>query len=136
MKIEFEGRVYDYDLDDLDVEQAMKIEKHVGGTLLDWEQGLEKVSAPCFQALGWLVLHSGDLDVPIDGLNFKVMKLARVWIEAMERERAAAAQDEPDPTTPAGASTPGTPGSTRSATGPPGSRAPSHASRTGSGPTG
>ena len=140
MKIEFEGRVYDFDLDELDVEQALRIEKHIkaaglGETLLEWEQGLEKASAPCFQALGWLILRGGDLSVRIGDVNFKVMKLARVWGEAAERERAAA-QEEPDPTTPAGSSTPGTPASTPSPTGQNGSAARAPASTTASGPTG
>ena len=135
MKIEYEGRVYDYDLDDLDVEQSLKIEKHIGGTMLDWEQGLAKASVACFQALGWMILHGGDLSVPISSVNFKVMKLATAWAEAQAAE-AAAAEDEPDPTTPGGSSTPGTPGSTLSPTGLPGSPGPLPPSSTGSGPTG
>ena len=135
MKIEYEGRVYDYDLDDLDVKQAMKIEQHVGGTLLDWQNGLANASTLCVQALGWVLLHDGDLTIPIDSVNFKPVKLARAWGEAAERE-AAAAEGEPDPTTPAGGSTPGTPASTPSPTGQPGSPGPPAASTTVSGPTG
>lgn len=135
MKIEYEGQVYDYDLDDLDVEQALRIEKHIGGTLLDWQNGLGTASTPAVQALGWIILHDADLSMPISSVNFKPVKLARAYGEAAERE-AAEAEGEADPTTLAGSSTPATPGSTPSATGLPGLPRAAPASSTAPGPTG
>lgn len=145
MKIEYEGVVYDFDFDDITVKQAIKIEKHTGGmTLEEWGKALspeqEEGEPPrppdliALQALGWLILHGGQ-DIPIDDCDFKLVKFSEAFAEAAERE-GAAAQGDPDPTTPAGASTPPMPGSILSATGQPGSPGPDHVSRTGSGLTG
>jgi hypothetical protein len=94
--ITFEGRQYPFDLDELTVKQALKIEKHIGGTLLDWEDGLSKASAPCLQALGWLIFTGGDSS-PIADVEFKIMKLAGAFADAAKAEAEAAAA-EPDPT--------------------------------------
>ena len=140
MKIEYEGVVYDFDFDDITVKQAIKIEKHTGMTLQEWGRALfpeEEGNATdliAMQALGWLVLYGGR-DIPVDDCDFKIMKLIEAFAQAAERE-GAAAQEEPDPTTPAGSNTPGTPASTPSPTGPPASTGPAPASFTASGPTG
>ena len=96
MIITFEGRDYPFDLDDLTVKQAVKIEKHIGGTLLDWEEGLNRASAPCLQALGWLIFTGGDSS-PIADVEFKIMKLAGAFADAAAAEAAEKAA-EADPT--------------------------------------
>lgn len=98
MIIEYEGQQYPYDPDDLDVEQALKIEKHIDGPMLEYERGLAVGRAKCLQALGWLILHRGDLDFPIAGVNFKFKKLSDAFFEASEKEAAALAEAEPGPT--------------------------------------
>lgn len=100
MKITYEGAVYDLDMDEIDVKQAQKIEKHIGGTLTEWEEGMARASTPCLQALGWLIFHGGD-STPIADVNFKVMKLGKAVAEAQEAEAAAG-----DPTA-AGSPAPG-----------------------------
>jgi hypothetical protein len=100
MKITYEGAVYDLDLDEITVRQGQAIEKHTGGTLGDWEEGLGKASADCLQALGWLIFTGGDLKQPIGETDFKLLKLAKALGEAQEAE-------SPDPT--GAASPPGAP---------------------------
>ena len=139
MKIEYEGAVYDFDFDDITVRQAIKIEKHTGMTLAEWGKALSPeeegkgADLIAMQALGWLVLHGGD--IPVGDCDFKIVKLAEAFAKAAAEEEAATA-DEPDPTTPAGVNTPATPGSTPPPTAPPASPSPPPASPTGSGQTG
>ena len=87
MKIEYEGEQYDLDMDSIDVKQAIKIEKHIGGTLSDWETGLGQASTPCLQALGWLIFTGGD-STPIDEVNFKIMVLSKALAAADAKEAA------------------------------------------------
>jgi hypothetical protein len=102
--IDYEGRQYPFDMDDMDIKQALKIEKHIGGTMGDFTDGLiESVRADCYQALGWLIFHGGD-QTPIADVNFKFGKLSRAFGEAAEKEAKAeaaakeAAGEPPDPT--------------------------------------
>jgi hypothetical protein len=94
--ITFEGRQYPFDLDDLTVKQALKIEKHIGGTLLDWENGLNQASGLALQALGWLIFTGGD-STPIADVEFKIMKLAAAFADAAAAQ-ATEAEAEMDPT--------------------------------------
>ncbi len=101
MIIEYEGSSYEFDLDDLDIEQALKVEKHVGGPMLEFEQGMVTGSAKCVQVLGWLILHGGDLDTPIASVNFKYGKLMKAFTAAGAKEaaeQAAKTAARPDPT--------------------------------------
>ena len=100
MIITYEGKAYDFDLDDLDIDQAIKIEKHIDGPMLEWEQGMATGRALCVQVLGWLILHGGDLDVPIASVKFKYSKLMTAFMEASTAEAAkeGAKEGTPDPT--------------------------------------
>ena len=102
MRIEYEGESYDFDLDDLTVKQALKIEKHIGGPMMDFEKGMITGSAVCYQAMGWLIFHHGD-STPIADVDFKFGKLAKGFEAAMAAEREAQAAG-PDPTAAAAAS--------------------------------
>jgi hypothetical protein len=97
LKITYEGTVYDFDLDDLSVKQAQKIEKHIGGTLADWEAGLGRASADCLQAVAWLIFTGGD-KTPIADVDFKIMKLAKAMDEAQAVEEAERMPGDTGPT--------------------------------------
>lgn len=113
MIVEYEGRAYDYDEDALDIDQAVKIEKHIGGPMLEWEQGMQTGRAECVRVLGWLIMHGGDPAVPIASVNFKYGKLMKAFSAAAEKQAAAQAEAEtgagaangaaPDPTAAASA---------------------------------
>jgi hypothetical protein len=98
--ITYEGKSYEFDMDDLDVFQALKIEKHIDGPMIEWEKGMLTGRALCVQVLGWLILHGGDLDMPIASVNFKYSKLATAFTEAAQKEAEAEAAKaaSPDPT--------------------------------------
>lgn len=104
MIIDYEGREYPFDMDDLTVKQALKIEKHIGGMMGDFIDGLlEKTRADCYQALGWLIFHGGD-STPIADVDFKFGRLSRAFTAAAAKEADAekaakeAAGEPPDPT--------------------------------------
>jgi len=85
MKVEYDGRVYDYDYEEVLVSQALKIEEHVGGTLADYEQGLINGRTVCFQAMGWLLFHDGDVKQQIGSIpDFPVVKLAAAYLKARQ----------------------------------------------------
>ena len=98
MIIEYEGSSYEFDLADMTVKQALKIEKHLGAPLVEFEKGMLTGQLAACQAFGWLILHGGDLDVPIDGVDFKLAKLMNAFEDAARREAGAAQEAEPDPT--------------------------------------
>jgi alpha/beta superfamily hydrolase len=102
--IDYEGQQYPFDMDDMDIRQALKIEKHIGGTMGDFTEGLtDTIRADCYQALGWLIFHAGD-STPIETVNFKFGKLSKAFAAAAAKEAAeeaaakAAAGELPDPT--------------------------------------
>ncbi len=97
MLIEYEGRTYDFDLDDLTVKQALKIEKHIGGPMIEFEKGMATGSAACYQVLGWLIFHGGD-QTPIGEVDFKFGKLAKAFEAAAAAEAEAAKAAPLDPT--------------------------------------
>jgi hypothetical protein len=90
--IEYEGKTYDVDLDDFDVNQALKIEKHIDGPMLDWELGMATGRVICVQVLAWVILHGGDLEVPIESVNFKYGKFMKAFRAALAAEEKAEAE--------------------------------------------
>jgi hypothetical protein len=101
--IEYEGSTYDFDLDDLTVKQALKIEKHIGGPMIEFEKGMATGSAVCYQVLGWLIFHGGD-STPIADVDFKFGKLAKAFEVAAAADAAAeAAKAEAEGPGPTGA---------------------------------
>lgn len=102
MIIEYEGQQYQFDFDDVGVQQGIAIEKHTGLSFAEWGAILEKGgSLIALQALGWLILEGGDLSKPIAECNFKMGRLGTAMTRAITAAAAAdAARDEslPGPT--------------------------------------
>jgi hypothetical protein len=97
--ITYEGTSYEFDLDDLTLKQAIKIEQHMDGPLEAFEKGIATGNLAAYQALGWLILHGGDMSTVIADVDFKIAKLSKAFEAAAKAEaEAAKAQAEPDPT--------------------------------------
>lgn len=98
IKLEHDGKSWSYDDETLDVLQAIVIEEHIKGTLVDFDKGLGEHRAVCYQALGWLVFHDGNPKVPIGEVNFPVAKLSTAWLQArlavIEEMKAALSEAE------------------------------------------
>jgi hypothetical protein len=116
MKIDFDGRTWQLDLDDIDLKQGIQVQAHTGLTLRKWEAALTDDDNPRFlesyQALYWVMLaQNGEPQPPeIGEVNFKVIRFFEAVITAFEaaiKDAAASAGDEkPDPTLPPAASAP------------------------------
>ena len=92
MIIEYEGQLYPYDLDDVTVKQALKIEKFMGCSLTEWGKKLQAGDLRARQAVGWLILHQGG-DTPIEDTDFKMAKLSEAIEKAYAAEEAKQQQD-------------------------------------------
>ncbi len=96
MKIQFEDREYDLDLDEIDVAQAKVIKIHRGLTLKGLSDGLNELDADALAAAYWLMcVQSGLTGVNIDQVNFKIIRFAEAIAKAAEAAEAASVEDTP-----------------------------------------
>lgn len=87
MLVQYEGNDYDFDLEEITVQQAKVIKERCGLTLGGLETGLSEGDADALRALYWLMLqNSGDNITSIDAVNFKIVKFAKALNDAQEKE--------------------------------------------------
>lgn len=98
MIIKYDGADYPFEMDDVAIKQAIKIEKFMGCSFEEWGKKLQAGELTARQALGWLILHGGDLSVPIEDTDFKMVALGNALNEAFTAEAAKTAEAEPVPT--------------------------------------
>ena len=94
MKIDYAGRVWDFDLLDMSVAQCETVEKYVGKGMGEWANQLLAGSIRSVTALWWAIrAQAGENPGPIgepDG-DFRPLRLMIAFAEAQEAEEAAAA---------------------------------------------
>lgn len=95
MIINYDGRDYPFDFDDVTVKQGVKIEKFMGCSFEEWGTKLQAGDLRARQALGWVILHGGDLTVPIEDTDFKMAALGKAMADAFEAEKPAEAEPVP-----------------------------------------
>lgn len=114
MKIDFDGRLWDFDVEDIPVGHCEAVEKYVPSRGMgDWYNQLDAGHTKAVIALWWVIRkRAGEVTGPISqpGDDFRPLKLlsafnkalqAEVEARAAEEEAAAqAAEEEPDPTAP------------------------------------
>ena len=98
MIIKYDGADYPFEMDDVAIKQAIKIEKFMGCSFEEWGKKLQAGDLTARQALGWLILHQGDLSVPIEDTDFKMVALGNALNEAFAAEAAKTAEAGPVPT--------------------------------------
>lgn len=105
--IEYEGQRYPFDYASITVKQAIKIEKFTGLSFGEWGKAVAGGgNLAAVQAIGWLVLHGGDLNVPVEDCDFKLAAFGEALSAAVAAEEAAeAAAEEAGPRPTAGTST-------------------------------
>ena len=87
--IDYDGRQYQFSLDDVTIRQAMAIEKFMGCPFAEWGKRLQAGGdLAAKQALGWLVLHP-DGGVPIEDTDFKIGPFGDAIADAFAAEEAA-----------------------------------------------
>ena len=110
MKIDFEGRVWQLEMDEVTVKQGEKIQAYTGLTPSGWYKTITGTDEPgwlkSMQCLYWLLrAQNGEPDVPISELDFAPLKLLAAFGTAAGEDAAAAAKEqetaEADPTRPA-----------------------------------
>lgn len=99
MIIRYDGGEYPFDMDDVTVKQALKIEKFMGCSFTEWGKLLQKGGdLRARQALGWLILHPDGLNkaglpVPVEDTDFKMARMGEALDEAFAAEEAKQKQD-------------------------------------------
>jgi hypothetical protein len=89
MLIKYEQKIYDFNMDEISVRQLKTIFTHLDGlTLGALEQGIPQGDPNALVALYWLMLENNDEHVPIDQVDFKVIKFFKAFREAADEEQA------------------------------------------------
>lgn len=141
MKIEFEGREWEFDSEEITLQQAMTIQLHTGMSIGEWEDSLDlpeddqgNVQNPgpewlkSLQCVYWLMKAQAGEKTPIADADFVLSKFLRAWAAGAQAEldrrkaekeaEAAAADPTLPPSLPAGPPSP-EPGSPTATTPPP-----------------
>jgi hypothetical protein len=90
VNINYEGKDYGLDLDDVDISQATTIYRKFNLTLLGLEVGLREGNPDALRAIYWLMLSQDGQRVNIDNVIFKIVKFANALQAANEAETLAA----------------------------------------------
>jgi hypothetical protein len=103
VKIEFEGRTREVDVDELSLTQAVVITGRMAGSLKEWEKSLEDPDSPgwldAMRCLYWLMVQQDGEQAAIGDVDFPVLKYAQAVADAIERESAPPPDETPeDPT--------------------------------------
>lgn len=96
MKVEFEGRTWEYDEDRVSVQQAIAFHFAYGFNILDWQLAIEKLDPRALQCCYWLMLQQAGVVGPLKDCDFAVVEFAAAYRAAQDAE--AAEEPEPDPT--------------------------------------
>jgi hypothetical protein len=94
MKIVYDGKTLDFDLEEITVSQATVLKRKLGLTLLALDKGLIEGDPDALRAVYWLIQEQSGNKVDIDLVDFKIVKLANAIQEAVEAEAALAEEDE------------------------------------------
>lgn len=89
MLVHYEGKDYEFDIDDLDIVQATMLQRKYKLNLLSLQRGLLEGEPDALRAVYWLMLMQNGQRVNIDNVQFKIVKFANAIQEAVERENAA-----------------------------------------------
>jgi hypothetical protein len=99
VKIEFEGRTWEFDEDEVTVKQAMVLHLTYKMTLKDWIEGLGQVDQRALHFTYWLMLQQNGVVKPIADCDPKVIAFGVAFAEARQAD-SAEPEPEPDPTSP------------------------------------
>lgn len=94
MIIEYEGKSFDLDIEELEVDEARVIKRYAGMTLKGFEEGLAEGDPDALTCLYWLILRQNGEEHNIERIKFKPVKLARAVSVAQEAEAAKAKAEE------------------------------------------
>lgn len=90
MKVEFDGKEYNLDVDELDIVEATYIKVKTGLNLLPWQAALEECDPDALKGLYWLMMKQNGVACDFERVNFKV----GAFIAAFQKAQEAEAQPE------------------------------------------
>ena len=107
MKVDFQGRTWQLETADVDMEQGLAVTGYTGLTLVAWEKSLLDPDSMAWlksmRCLYWLMLAQNGESVQLATANFAPLTLWSAFAEAAAAEaEASGAAAEADPTRPAG----------------------------------
>ena len=94
MVIEYEGKTYTVDPDEILLDEAMFIKVKFNFTLRAWQTALEESDPSALLALYWLMMKQNGTRVDPDRVNFKVVKFIEAFDQA-QRAEAETAEETP-----------------------------------------
>lgn len=94
MIVNYEGEDYDFDFDEITVQQAKTIKRECGLTLKGLEDGLSEGDADCLRALFWLMMVNSGIKSDINTVDFKIVKFSKALQDASEKERKVEEEKE------------------------------------------
>lgn len=97
MKIVFEGREWELDLEAITLKQGVAMHLAYGYTLDAWLEAVGETDPRALQCLWWLMLQQDGQVIAIKDADCAIVKLAAAFADAQEEEEAPA---EPGPTSP------------------------------------
>jgi hypothetical protein len=89
VKINFEGRDWDFDETQITVKQGIVIHLAHGMTIAEFSAGLPALDARSLQAAYWLMKQQNGVVLPIKDCDFRAVPFAEAYGEAYAAEKAA-----------------------------------------------
>jgi hypothetical protein len=86
MIVEYDGKKYEFDMDEITVQQAKIIKTYCGLNMATISDALEEADPDAMAALFWLMKQQNGERVQIQTVDFKLLKFANALNEASERE--------------------------------------------------
>jgi len=99
LRITFEGREWDFDMEAITLKQAVAMHLAYGFTLDGWLKAVGETDPRALQCLWWLMLQQDGQVMPIKDADCPLIALSVAFADAQE-EDGAEAEPGPDPTSP------------------------------------
>lgn len=88
MKVHFEDRDWDFDIDEVTVSQARQIKRQTGLTLMKLQEGLTEADADSLVALYWLMKNQNGVAIDMNKAEFGIVKFSSALADAAEKQVA------------------------------------------------
>lgn len=92
MIVHYDGKDYEFDLDDIGIDEATTIYRKCKLTLIGLEQGMTDLNPDALRAIYWYMLKRNGVSADLDRLNFKPVRLASAIGDAVAAKLKADAE--------------------------------------------
>lgn len=91
MHIDWAGKRYDFDPEEVDVQQGIVIKMSFGWTMKAWQEALNEVDPQAIQAVFWLMRTQNGESCNLSEQNFPISKFTAAFQKAQEESEAVEA---------------------------------------------